>query len=322
MRLPEAGAATEARIAAPRNARFRFEYCVHSGKAIRLRGRDGSAAAVDWVLPADRPGEWRGADVVVFEGCAFLRIDAVLLVRSGQFPDVAGEGAFVLAVEDAEVSFRGASLQALSASPDADVPAFPWGDPRPGAGRAVRPPTPEGWTELFDQRSLANFVKRDRVSVSAGEGAIVVEGGDLLTSKSWKSVEIEIDFSLDGPGQLSTGLRGSWFAKDEVPAGAHRLQMRVAGDRAEAVVDGRTLAAIPWSPSASGTAKIRVEGTTARVTSVRWRGIAEPETQPEKPPDRPPGVGENPQPDKPPPHKPPPNKPPPNKPPGPGPKPR
>jgi predicted Ser/Thr protein kinase len=297
-----------ASLDAPRNARLRFEFAVHSGRTVRLIARDGGAP-VEWLLPSDRPGDWRRADLIVVGSYAFLRVDGVLLFRPVNASPGASAGRFTFALGDSEASFRNATLQPVGEGGSGDEPAAPWIDPR---GGVARPPTPEGWTELFDGRTLANFLKKDRVSVIADEGVILVDGSELVTSKSWRSVEIEIDFVLDQSAKISAGMRGSWCAKDEISPGHHRMFMRAAGDRAEAHVDGRVLPGLPWNVSSSGVAKFRVEGSAARIMSVRWRAVVEPEKPVEKPPDKP---TDQPPPDKPPPNKPPPHKPPPPKPP-------
>ncbi|MCC6738517.1 MAG: protein kinase [Planctomycetia bacterium] len=323
LRATSKGTGTEARTSGHRNFRFAFEYCAHAGRAIRLRTRATGDAGLDWLLPADRPGEWRKAEAIAAEGFVWLRIDGLLLVRPVTAPSSA-DGRFALGVLDGDVSFRNFRVQPLGGVATGDEPPPPWIEAKPVAGPA-RPPTPEGWTELFDGRTLNNFIKKDKVSVAIAEGAILVEQGELLTSKSWKSAEFEVEFLMDQAGPVSAGLRGSWFAKDEVGPGRHKLWMRNQGDRVEAHVDGRPLAMQKWSPMTSGCAKIKVDGTTAHVTSFRWRAVAEPEVMQEKPPDKPPQPGPDkpPQPGpgpKPPPPGPGPKPPPPG--PGPGPKPK
>ncbi|MBI2923053.1 MAG: protein kinase [Planctomycetes bacterium] len=163
-------------------------------------------------------------------------------------------------------------------------------EPPPGGGPG-RPPTPEGWEELFDGNSLANFLKRDGISVA--NGMLLVDSTDLLTSKSWKHVEIDVDFSTDGAGKFSAGLRGSWFAREDVAPGRHHLSMHNSGDNVEAFLDGHRMTSVKWNPTTTGCAKIGIDGTLARVVSVRWRPAPEPPPEmkpPEQPPpDRPPG---------------------------------
>ncbi len=304
-----AKAPSEARADGNRNFRFSFEYCVNAGRAARFRARSTGDAGLDWLLPTDRMGEWRRADALAIEGFVFLRVDGVLTLKPAASPAVA-EGRFALGVIDGDVSFRNFRRQAFSPGALGDEPPPPWIEGRAGAA-PPRPPVPEGWTELFDGRTLTNFIKKERVSAVPEEGVIVVDGSELLTSKTWKSVEVEIDFEMQQAGQVSAGLRGSWFGKDEVGPGRHRLWMKNTGDKVEAHIDGRPLGGQKWNPTTSGCAKMRVESTQAKVVSVRWRPVAEPEIVPERPPDKP-------GPEKPPPDKPP--KPGPGPGPGPGPK--
>ncbi|MEK7465777.1 MAG: protein kinase [Planctomycetota bacterium] len=308
------GALTEARTDAPRNFRFQFDYCVHSGKTARFRARANGDSGLDWLLPADQPGTWRTVDAVAIEGFVFARVDGVLALKPAGAPPP-NDGRFALGLPDGDVSFRNFRVQSFASGPVGDEPPPPWIEARPGGPGRVRPPTPEGWTELFDGRTLANFIKKDKVSVSLDEGAIVIDQSELLTSKTWKSVEFEVEFMLDQAGQVSAGLRGSWFGKDECGPGKHRLWMRNAGDKLEANIDGRPLGGVKWNPTTSGCAKIRIDGTQGHVFSFRWRPVAEPEVV-DRPPDRPP---DKPPPDKPPPGQPPPGKPPKGPPPGPGP---
>ncbi|KAF0244316.1 MAG: WD domain G-beta repeat-containing protein kinase family [Planctomycetota bacterium] len=309
------GAMTEARSDGSRNFRFRFEYCVNSGKTARFRARANGDSGLDWLLPSDRPGEWRTADALAIEGFLFMRIDGVLALKPLGAP-APSEGRIALGLPDGDVSFRNFLSQTFASGPVGDEPSAPWIDARPGGRGPARPPTPEGWTELFDGRTLSNFIKKDKVTVALDEGAILVDQSELLTSKAWKSVEFEVEFLLDQAGQVSAGLRGSWFGKDECGPGRHRLWMKNTGDRIEANIDGRPLAVQKWNPTTSGCAKFKIDSTRGHFFSVRWRPVAEPEVI-EKPPDRPP---DKPPPDKPPPGKPPPGQPPPKGPgPGPGP---
>ncbi|MCE9583521.1 MAG: protein kinase, partial [Planctomycetes bacterium] len=242
-----------------RNFRLKFRYAALTGKVLMLEARGGPGqSALHFMLPLDQPNAWREVTLVAAERCVWCLVDGTLPLFLTMPPEetATGEIAFVLNGGDAAVD--DIALQEVPGLSDGAGPSHPWpalvgtGGPGPGPG-----PGADGWTEIFDKKTTANFAKKEKLSVKNGELWVTSE---LETAQDWPAIEMEVVFACEQPLKFGVGVKNEWVAKVDVPRGRHTLYLMVRPDSVEVRIDDHALPVQGGQGKKSGPFRLKLEG--------------------------------------------------------------